>query len=218
MGIEAGGDDYLTKPINPIILQAKLDAIQRIAATYRSLDETNQKLARLSTEDSLTGIANRRRFDEVLEREWRRMRRASNSLALVMIDVDFFKSYNDNYGHQAGDGVLKKVAALFSKHLKRPGDIVARYGGEEFAMILPDTQLRGAVHIAEHMRKAVEKLKIEHSYSQAASFLTISAGIAAVVPYKNGLGDLIKKADENLYLAKQQGRNRLHADSIDYKL
>jgi diguanylate cyclase (GGDEF)-like protein len=209
-GIKAGADDYLTKPISPVVLEAKIHAMERIATMHDLLDKANQELARLSEEDALTGLANRRKFDDTLEKEWRRMSRTSSPLALILVDVDFFKPYNDGYGHQSGDACLKKITSTLSKCIRRPGDLVARYGGEEFGVILPETPLVGAMHVAELMCKTIEKLKIPHQHSQTADVVTISAGIAMIIPNKKlSPREFIKVADDNLYQAKHQGRNRV---------
>jgi len=145
-GIAAGGDDYLLKPVSEIVLGAKIRAMQRIVlmrssliGLTRKLDAANQELVRISSSDGLTGVANRRYFDEAMSIEWRRARRHSNSIALMMCDVDYFKLYNDTYGHQAGDDCLRRIAGAIRQHTERPSDIVARYGGEEFAVVLPET-------------------------------------------------------------------------------
>ena len=221
-GIAAGGDDYLTKPVSEIVLRAKLRAMQRIMqmrysllVLTRRLDAANQELRRLSAVDGLTGIANRRHFDDTLAREWRRCVRLGQSLAVCLCDVDFFKQYNDAYGHQAGDERLKTVAQLLSSQIRRPGDLVARYGGEEFGVILPETNDRGAVLLGEKMRRAVEEERIPHTGSSAGSVLTLSVGVAAMKPTREAKpSDLLYAADLALYAAKGQGRNRIHlADS-----
>ncbi len=216
-GIAAGGDDYLTKPVSPAVLGAKLRAMQRIMEmrqalliATRELDAANQELRRLSAVDGLTGIANRRQFDETLAREWRRAARAERPLAVVLWDIDFFKQYNDVYGHQGGDACLKAVARALALEARRPGDRVSRFGGEEFAVILPDTDARGAAHIAERMRIAVVSLAIPHSGSAVARIVTASAGVASLVPQSEGTHDqLVQWADTALYEAKRAGRNRV---------
>ena len=171
-GIAAGGDDYLLKPVSEVVLGAKMRAMQRIIqmrqsllALTRKLDSANQELKRLTSLDGLTGIANRRHFDEVLEREWRRAMRQGDELSILMCDIDFFKLYNDTYGHQAGDECLCKVAGALTSTMDRGGDLLARYGGEEFVAVLPGTSLCGASHVAAQMRKAVNELKLEHASS-----------------------------------------------------
>lgn len=177
------------------------------------LDEVrkvNEFLKRISTIDGLTGLANRHSFEEFMEREWRRAMREQHPISLVMLDIDFFKAYNDNYGHQGGDECLKKVAAILAESMKRPADMVARYGGEEFMVVMPDTDIRGTREIAEKLRIAVEVLGVPHAYSPVASVVTISLGAASLVP-KQGMDPsrLIRLADTALYAAKHDGRNRV---------
>lgn len=213
-GIEVGGDDYLFKPVSEVVLAAKVRAMQRIIqmrhsllVLTRKLDSANRELTRLSAVDGLTGIANRRQFDESLLREWRRCLRDREPLSLLMVDVDYFKQYNDGYGHQAGDECLKTVAATLREKLRRPADIVARYGGEEFAAVLPDTAQEGAVRVAEAMNSAIQQLGIPHERSVFGS-LTVSVGVATLVPLQiEGLPRLLSAADWALYEAKREGRN-----------
>ncbi|HRP73989.1 MAG TPA: diguanylate cyclase [Rhodocyclaceae bacterium] len=217
-GISVGGDDYLAKPVSEIVLKAKVRAMQRIAqmrysllVLTRKLDEANRELTRLSAVDGLTGIANRRSFDEALQREWRRAARKSSPVSLLIADVDYFKDFNDGYGHQFGDECLKKVAHVIAGRLRRPTDLAARYGGEEFVVVLPETDPSGAVEVAEGMRRAVEAESIKHDFSAVAPFLTISIGVASMIPARNdedGFRDLLTQADAALYRAKRSGRNR----------
>lgn len=217
-GIEAGGDDYLLKPINEVVLGAKVRAMQRIIQMRHSLlvlasklDSANRELTRLSAVDGLTGVANRRQFDEALSREWRRCLRLRKPLALLMIDVDFFKQYNDTFGHQSGDECLKTVAAALQGQLRRPADIVARYGGEEFAAILPDTSQEGAMRVAESLRAAVQDLSLPHLISPAG-VVTVSIGVAAQEPKAaEGKERLLSASDWALYEAKRLGRNSVQA-------
>ncbi len=172
------------------------------------LQLANRELERLATEDSLTKVSNRRRFDEYLESEWRRQARTNNQISLIMSDVDFFKRYNDQYGHQAGDACLKSVADAIRKKVGRPGDLIARYGGEEFAIIMPETDLTGAWHVAENIRQELLKKQIPHCQSSAAPCVTVSSGIACMSPRSDITHQmLIERADIGLYRAKQQGRN-----------
>lgn len=217
-GIGVGGDDYLVKPVSEIVLRAKVRAMQRIAqmrysllVLTRKLDEANRELTRLSAVDGLTGIANRRSFDEALQREWRRAARRGSPVSLLIADVDYFKDFNDGYGHQRGDDCLKKVARVIASRLRRPTDLAARYGGEEFVVVLPETDESGAVEVAEGMRRAVEAESIKHDFSAVAPFLTISIGVASMIPERNdedGFRDLLAQADTALYRAKRAGRNR----------
>jgi len=217
-GIEAGGDDYLLKPVSEVVLGAKVRAMQRIIQMHHSLlvvmqklDSANRELTRLSAVDGLTGIANRRQFDEALSREWRRCLREGETLSLLMIDVDLFKQYNDANGHQAGDECLRSVADTLKAKLRRPADVVARYGGEEFAAILPGTGLEGAMLVAEAMRAAVQNIGLPHGDS-SFGVITISVGVAALAPQQpDGMANLISAADWALYEAKRLGRNAIQA-------
>jgi len=174
----------------------------------KQLEEANTQLKRLTFIDGLTGIANRRHFDEFLEKEWLRNMRDNKPISLIMGDIDFFKNYNDIYGHQAGDDCLKQVAAILNNVAKRPGDLAARYGGEEFAVILSGTDLKQASVLAENANKKLREIRIPHSDSQAADYVTLSLGVASIIP-KHGTKsyDLIKAADKALYKAKDSGRN-----------
>jgi diguanylate cyclase (GGDEF)-like protein len=217
LGIQAGGDDYLIKPCSYVVLAAKIHAMQRIDAMRRrqiqlsaELLEANKKLERLSAQDGLTELANRRHFDVHLASELARARRSKQTLALVLCDVDYFKQYNDHYGHQAGDECLKRIAGTMQSCCRRPADLVARYGGEEFALILPETELDGAVYVTDAVRKVIAQMNIAHGYSGTASHVTISAGVACQLPGMTITPEqLIMAADEALYQAKQLGRNRV---------
>ncbi len=168
------------------------------------------ELYKLSTQDALTGVANRRGFDETLEKEWRRASRKNIGLSLLMVDVDYFKKYNDHYGHPQGDECLKKVAHVLTEQTSRTADYVARYGGEEFAIILPDTVLNEALVIANRICSGMVNAGIEHETSQVSDFLSVSVGVAHLNFNKpNTQIDLIKRADEALYEAKAHGRNRV---------
>ncbi len=225
-GIAVGGDDYLIKPVSEVVLSAKVKAMQRIAqmrysllVLTRKLNEANAELTRLSSLDGMTGIANRRHFDETLQREWRRASRSAepHPISLLLCDVDFFKQFNDSYGHQVGDECLKAVAHILQNQLRRPGDLVARYGGEEFAVVLPDTDVAGALQVAENLRAAVEALRITHRYSAAANVVTISVGVSTYQPRRGDAqwSALLKAADEALYRSKQAGRNRVSLSTGD---
>ena len=204
-GLEAGGLDYITKPINPAIVKARV----RI---HLELKRQRDLLQRISMIDGLTGIANRRRFDEALEREWRRCHRSGSYLSLILVDVDFFKNFNDHYGHLAGDECLKKVAVAMADQIRRGADLVARFGGEEFACLLPDTGAEAAHAMAVRLREAVSGLGIAHLQSAAADHVTISLGVATMVPDGEDLAArLIEQADRGLYYAKQNGRNQIAA-------
>ena len=213
---EAGAMDYVKKPVNRVELAARVQSALRLKhetdcrkARERELVELTEKLRRLSNVDGLTEVANRRRFDEELARMWRRSQREGGAIGIVMIDIDHFKCYNDEYGHVAGDECLRRVAGALQKVVKRPFDLVARYGGEEFAVLLPDTHAAGADLVAENMRVAVEALAIPHCHSWDER-VTISCGVAAVERV-DGLepASLVAEADRRLYHAKQTGRNRV---------
>jgi len=178
-----------------------------IKKTYE-LEEANKELERISHTDGLTAIANRRYLDEYIDNEWLRAIRNKSSISFALIDIDFFKLFNDNYGHTEGDECLRKVAAELDSCVKRPGDFVARYGGEEFALVLLDTN--NAKHVANNCRKAIEELQIQHKYSTASGVITISAGLCTVAPDKGTDPSLIiNAADKALYRAKEAGRNRV---------
>jgi diguanylate cyclase (GGDEF)-like protein len=173
------------------------------------LQTVNRELRSLAHLDSLTCIANRRCFDDFLPQAWIRMGRMSKPLSLLMLDVDFFKNYNDVYGHQQGDCCLKQIAQVIQKIVARPTDLVARYGGEEFAIILPETSQAGAVRVADTIRRAVIALEIAHKASEVSTLVTVSIGISSLIPILDFSHDyLVHQSDQALYLAKQQGRNR----------
>ena len=167
-------------------------------------------LRTLSQQDGLTGLANRRAFDERIDKEWRRALRNKSKLSIILLDIDAFKPYNDHYGHQQGDQCICAVADVFKKNIRRPDDLAARYGGEEFVIILPETEEDGAVYIAEKMRCQVEELAIEHGCSPVGKFVTVSLGVSSITPETSKTyNDLILAADQALYQAKTMGRNRL---------
>jgi diguanylate cyclase (GGDEF)-like protein len=196
---------------NPAALMAMMKTISsRSRHDLEKLTETNAQLERLSTLDTLTGLANRRRFDEVLRHEWRRSAREGTPLSLVFCDIDNFKAYNDGYGHLAGDECLVKVARAVSAASNRPGDLAARYGGEEFVLVLPGTTEDGARTLAERLRTRVVELQIPHAHSRLAPHLTISLGVATAVPRPGSEPkELLDLADRALYVAKEEGRNRV---------
>jgi diguanylate cyclase (GGDEF)-like protein len=214
--IEAGGDDYLVKPVSFVVLNAKIRALQRIESTRtkllemsRDLAAANRELENLSRQDGLTGIANRRYFDTYLLTEVRRASRERHPLSLILADVDYFKAYNDCYGHQAGDDCLRRVAAGLKAVGRRPADLAARYGGEEFAIVLPSTAVEGAVDVAKSLARAIEALAIPHERSGVSTQLSLSQGIASLIPAHDTTPEsIIELADQALYQAKQQGRNR----------
>ncbi len=183
---------------------------QKLKKTEELLRKANDELFRLATTDALTGIANRRSFDAYLDREWKRMLREKTPLSLVLCDIDYFKKFNDLYGHQAGDACLQSVAQALRGCVVRPGDFVARYGGEEFVVVLPGTPVEGALHIAEQIRTDIRKLSINHAGSDVDPFVTLSLGVAQGVPSPETKADaVLRAADAALYKAKKQGRNRV---------
>ena len=199
--LQAGGVDFIAKPVNPVVVRARVN-------THLLLKTQADQLRALAFIDGLTGVANRRRFDEALNVEWRQAIRTGDPVALLMLDIDHFKSYNDFYGHQAGDACLQQVAAVLPRHLLRPHDVAARYGGEEFACLLPLCDAPSAGAKAEDIRRAVEQLQLAHAASPVAGHVTVSIGVAALRPGAADLpGQLLAAADAVLYQAKSQGRN-----------
>lgn len=218
-----GAADYLVKFPDSIELLARIrahsrsflaqqqrdEAYQRLSELQYELQQKNIELERLSCSDGLTGILNRRSFDSHIRKEWLRAVREKKDLGLLLIDIDHFKAYNDNYGHQGGDECLRQVADALKVALKRPSDIVARYGGEEFAVVLPDTNKDGATIIAEALRSGVESLAIAHLYSSTVNYVTVSLGVTSIIPgQEDSLEQFIRIADQALYSAKAAGRNR----------
>lgn len=214
--IEAGGDDYLVKPVSFVVLNAKIRALQRIESTRtkllemsRELAAANRELENLSRQDGLTGIANRRYFDSYLSNELKRASREHQPLSLILADVDYFKTFNDCYGHQAGDDCLRQVASALKAVVRRPADLAARYGGEEFAIVLPSTAMEGAEDVAKALVLAIETMTIPHVRSGVSKTISLSQGIASLTPVHDTKPEsLIEFADQALYQAKQQGRNR----------
>ncbi|MBD0703195.1 diguanylate cyclase domain-containing protein [Pseudomonas sp. PSB1] len=220
----AGANDYLVKlpdniePVARIRYHSRsyMMLLQRDAA-YRALRvsqqqllDTNLVLQRLMNSDGLTGLSNRRHFDEYLELEWRRALRDQSQLSLLMIDVDYFKSFNDNFGHLEGDEALRKVATAIRDACSRPSDLPARYGGEEFALVLPGTSPGGARLMAEKLRQSVVALNIPHITPHEGANLTVSVGVSTFTPQQGGdCRQLISAADKGLYTAKHNGRNRV---------
>ncbi len=202
-GLEIGAIDYITKPIRPSIVQARV-------RNHLELKQARDLLERLSITDALTGLANRRHFDDLLDTECRRLQRHKDPLSLIMIDIDYFKNYNDAYGHPAGDACLKKVSEVINRVINRPQDLATRYGGEEFACVLPETKHAGAMMIANRIKDGVEALGAPNKGSSIANHVTVSLGVATLIcdasisPEK-----IVKAADDNLYKAKEQGRNRV---------
>lgn len=229
--LELGAVDFITKPLSPAIVRARVK-------THLTLKQRTDELRRMASLDSLTGIANRRAFDAALNLEWRRACRSKAPLSLLLIDVDYFKRFNDQYGHQAGDGCLFAVASMLKEQVRRPGELVARYGGEEFAVVLPSCDPASALKIAEKLRASIAALQVSHAGSDASDVVTISVGVATLVLECVAFGkehpawtgpcptvdncqesvvSLIADADRGLYQAKAAGRNRVvcAASAID---
>jgi len=206
-----GAIDYITEPIHWPVLRQRVRRLIEQSQLHQKLVAANDELQRLVTIitiDFLTQIANRRWFEEYLYLEWRRMARSQQPLSLILCDVDFFKSYNDTYGHQSGDRCLVQIAKAIKDIVQRPGDLVARYGGEEFAVILPNTDALGATEVAQRIRLAIQRLAIPHINSQVSSHVTVSAGLATVIPETgSNFEEIIAAADKALYQAKAVGRD-----------
>jgi diguanylate cyclase (GGDEF)-like protein len=215
--IECGGDDYLVKPVSAVVLSAKMRALQRQDDMRRKLSDlsaeltsANRQLETLASQDGLTGIANRRTFDFLLERHFAQAVRQHSPLSVALCDVDHFKAYNDQYGHPAGDSCLRQIASALAGSCKRGADFAARYGGEEFALLLPDTPAEGARHVLETARQHAATLAIPHERSATAKIVTFSAGIATLIEGRDSApAQLVARADEALYRAKDLGRNRM---------
>ena len=212
---EVGASDYVTKPIHWAVLRQRVRRLLEQANLREQLEAANQQLAvfikelqRLVAIDGLTQVANRRCLDEYLDNECKRSHREQLPISLVLCDIDFFKNYNDNYGHQEGDRCLQEIARSLSQSTNRPADLVARYGGEEFAIILPNTDAEGGLNVAMRATEMVRSLKLLHNYSKAAPYVTISCGVATLVPPQQFEPiNILKAADLALYLAKAEGRN-----------
>lgn len=200
-GFGVGAGDYITRPVRREILRARL--LNQIDRKRRE-----EELLRHSTHDKLTGIGNRRRFDEYLDQQWRLAERADHWLGLIMLDVDHFKPFNDAYGHAAGDQALRAIARALSSALYRPADLVTRYGGEEFAIILPDTALEGCHHVAKRAVEAVQRCAIPHHCNADFGVVTISAGVASLESAFAAPETLFEMADKALYQAKHTGGNK----------
>lgn len=212
---DAGASDYVTKPIHWAVLRHRIRRLLQQAQLYKQLEASNQALQHLANIDGLTGVANRRQFDQYLNVEWLNLLGDRLPLSLILCDIDFFKLYNDEYGHPAGDICLQKVAAILSRTAQKNQDLVARYGGEEFAVIMPNTHPSGAVHVAALMQAGVRELEIDHIQSTVSKHVTLSLGVATTIPNSNSSPlRLIEVADKALYQAKAQGRNRIILKSV----
>lgn len=204
-GLKLGAIDYIRKPFHPSVAVARI-------YNHLELKRKTDLLESLARIDGLTEIYNRRAFDETLEQYWKAAARTSSPLSLILIDIDFFKNFNDHYGHAKGDLCLKQVASLFKRTLRRPQDFVARYGGEEFVFLLPETDAAGVATIGRSILDAVRHLHLEHNNSPIEEYLTVSLGGSTCFPENEASSvSLIKKADSALYFAKENGRNCFHA-------
>jgi diguanylate cyclase (GGDEF)-like protein len=203
LGLTLGAMDYIHKPISPPVIRARV-------RNHIALKRQTDALKSLSFTDGLTEVANRRHFDNVLEHALRRAVRSGQPLALLMLDVDHFKPFNDHYGHGHGDACLKRIAREMQAVVSRPTDLLARYGGEEFVVLLPDTDLAGACNVAESLRRSIAAAQILHACSPVAGHVTISVGVAdAALHAADPTANLLQRADQALYQAKQAGRNRV---------
>jgi diguanylate cyclase (GGDEF)-like protein len=203
LGFRVGAVDYIAKPFSPVVVQARV-------RTHLALKRNVDLLESLAFLDGLTGIPNRRRLDREMHSEWNRALRGQTPISLLMVDVDYFKKFNDNYGHGCGDDCLREVAGALEASVKRTGDLVARYGGEEFVILLPATDDAGLLRVARRIQENVKGLGIAHAHSQVADHITVSLGGYTLIPTP-GMSDsiLLDFADKLLYQAKQTGRNRL---------
>ncbi len=202
-GLELGAIDYWIKPFQPAIVRAR-------ARNYLELKSGRDALTQLAFQDGLTGIANRRAFDEILDHEWRRARRSDEPVCVILADVDHFKAYNDTQGHGAGDACLSRVATIFQNQMQRAGDFTARYGGEEFVCLLANTDLNSGAAVAEKIRAAIEQAALPHGASDVCEVVTMSFGVAACIPEELPTPqDLTEAADTALYRAKHAGRNQV---------
>ncbi len=205
-GLRLGAVDYITKPFSHPIVKMRIHNYLQMMHKYRLLEQR-------ANLDALTEIPNRGSFEETLEKEWKRATRNQSPLSVAMLDIDFFKQFNDLYGHLAGDEALQKVAGALQKTLQRPADLAARYGGEEFVLLLPETSGESALIVSERVRTEVHDLNIPHSRSRVANYLTVSIGVASMPGYSDtGPETLLDKADKNMYQAKEAGRNRVVGD------
>lgn len=206
-GLQYGAIDYIYKPIKSAIVKSRVK-------NHLKLKQALDLLKKQASYDTLTTLANRRYFDDFLKQEWHNMQRLAQPLSLIMIDIDFFKPYNDHYGHAEGDNCLYQVATAMQKVITRPTDLLARYGGEEFVCILPATPIEGARHIAQNLNLAINNLRLEHKKSTACPYVTISLGVSCTIPNTHKTyTQLLNIADNLLYDAKKAGRNCVKCQS-----
>ena len=236
-GYEIGAVDYLLKPLDPTIIKSKVSIFlnlylkQKETETHaqfleemviesqknkKELEIANKELSELSSLDGLTNIANRRTFDDFVQNSWDHAINTKSPISLIMIDIDYFKLYNDHYGHQSGDECIKKVAKVLKTRGYRSSDLVARYGGEEFVIVLGSTSMEDAVTVANNIQLKVEALRIPHELSLCSKWITISIGVTNITPSNNnGLKKFIKAADNALYQSKDRGRNTVSSIELD---
>jgi diguanylate cyclase len=238
--LNAGANDFISKPVNALELRARVQSMLRMKQQYDALQISlnrqsvleaekrallevhNMELERQANEanlrantDGLTQVYNRRCFDERLQKEWRRLMREQEWLSLILMDIDYFKFYNDFYGHLSGDDCLSQVAQTAAKQLKRPDDLFARYGGEEFIVLLPNTEIDGVIAVAESIQEAIRNLNIPHKDSKISEIVTISMGLSSLIPTSDKSPEhLIALSDKALYAAKYKGRNRYEVASL----
>jgi diguanylate cyclase (GGDEF)-like protein len=210
-GLSLGAIDYVTKPIQPAILRARV-------GNHVELKRLRDQLATLAVTDALTGLSNRRHLERALQTESARLARSEDWLSVIMLDIDFFKQFNDTYGHPAGDRCIMMVAAALTRAVKRATDLPARYGGEEFACILPGTDRQGAELVAQEILLQIQSLNIPHEQSRVSPFITVSIGVASArcLPGMSA-ENWISEADRQLYISKQEGRNRITMSEFDQR-
>lgn len=206
-GFASGGDAYLTKPVQPLVLQAIVKAMLRIVTIQEELMSTNKKLEEMAHYDVLTKVMNRRGFDNMFDRMWKHHRRLNIPMTLAIIDVDYFKKFNDGYGHIEGDKCLRRMGEALNHTLLRPIDIAARYGGEEFALLLPGTNAQDAITVIERLQTTIHNMQIPHHLSGVSDVITVSIGYADSTLCDNQ-EEFIIRVDKALYTAKNNGRNQ----------